>query len=223
MRGSRIRTKSLWGEPPSRFYRLLNRTEALFDRTQSLRIAILGCADGKFVLPAARRGHFVLAIDVDSVALFGGEKPGIGGKVWMPGLVSRLEQERLRSQVRVVHGDFARDAPIRLSHLVFTSGAVQYSRNTSNPMRVMVERMKSYVTRGGLLYVDYMLPSEDKYVGRQNCPGRREWTRYFQDSAWSLIYNRVLPPVVDRAHVEYTVDHYHHWGHLLVQRRGRNR
>src|SRR5690554_447379 len=50
-----VRTASLWGTPPSRYYQLLRRVEA--DKRERLAVAIVGCSDGKFVLPAARRGH----------------------------------------------------------------------------------------------------------------------------------------------------------------------
>jgi len=34
----------------------------------------------------------------------------------------------------------------------------------------------------------------------------------------------VLPPVIDHAHIEYQVDHFHRWGHLMAERpRGRDR
>ena len=216
--GTEVRTKSLWGPPPSRYYRLLRRAERLLGTRRPLTVAILGCADGKFVLPAARRGHRVVAIDVDPVALYGGEKPGLNGPVWMPGLVWRLDREGLRQRVQVVNGDFARDAPVFRCQLVLTSGALQYSRNCTNPMSSMIRSVKRYVAPGGLLYVDYMLPYESKYQGRQNCPGREAWNEYFLESRWRFFYNRVLPPVIDRAHVEYPVDHLHQWGHLLTQR-----
>jgi len=82
----------------------------------------------------------------------------------------------------------------------------------------MIRRVKNYVALRGLLYVDYMLPYETKYRGRQNCPGREAWSNYFCDSGWKLFYNRVLPPTIDRAHVEYPVDHFHQWGNLLARR-----
>ena len=99
------------------------RAETLLGTGKPLAVAVLGCADGKFVLPAARRGHRVVAIDVDPVALYGGEKSGLEGPVWMRGLVWRLDKERLRQRVRVINGDFARDAPVCCCQVVVTSGA----------------------------------------------------------------------------------------------------
>ena len=59
-------------------------------------------------------------------------------------------------------------------------------------MANMVRRVKSYIGRKGLLYVDYMLPYESKYKGRQNCPTRSVWAAYSQERGWRLVYNRVL-------------------------------
>ena len=39
-----------------------------------LTACVVGCSDGKFVLPLLRRGHAVSAYDIDAVAIFGGEK-----------------------------------------------------------------------------------------------------------------------------------------------------
>ncbi len=212
------RTASLWGQPPSRLYRFLRLVEAEFPE-QQLRIAILGCSDGKFVLPTARRGHHVLAIDVDDIALFGGEKIGSWGLVRMPGLVERLKVEGLENLVRVVHGDFVSYHSDKLYHGVFTSGAVQYSRNLKHRVIKIIAAVQSFVMLGGYLYVDYMLPLEPRHLGRENFPTRRQWQEFFITSRWRVLYNRVLPPLPEKAHVDNPVDHYHHWGHLLAQRR----
>lgn len=211
------KTTSLWGRPPSRYYALLRRAESsrLAGR---LHLAVLGCSDGKFVLPAARRGFTVLAVDVDEIALFGGTKIGPDGPIHMPGLRARLESEGLSHQVEIVYGDLVEYEPTRPSDVVLTSGALQYSRNMKHPMDEMVGRLQSHVDINGLIYVDYMLPMEDRYRGRDNYPDRRQWARYFAGNEWRMIHHRVLPPQFEAAHVDLPVDHEHHWGHLMAQR-----
>jgi hypothetical protein len=212
-----MKTSSLWGAPPTRYYSFLKRVEQHF-HSQPINVAILGCSDGKFVVPAARRGHTIFAIDVDEVALFGGVKEGPQGRVHMPGLVTRLEAEGLLDRVQVVYGDFVSHRPVVPSEAVFTSGALQYSRNLIHTMDQMVQSVQLYIKPEGYLYVDYMLPLEEKYEGRNNYPGRATWSSYFSDDQWQVLYNRVLPPVFESAHVDNPLDHYHHWGHLLVHR-----
>jgi SAM-dependent methyltransferase len=208
----------MWGNPPSRFYRLLQIVEAAFP-VRSLSIAILGCSDGKFVLPAARRGHRVLAIDIDRVALFGGEKPGVGGVAWMPGLVARLQQEKLHDRVNVIEADFVGGGPPqRAAHLAVTSGSIQYSRNLRHSVRAIVASIQSYVRPRGYLYVDYMLPTEEKHRERENFLVRGALRALFPATEWQILYDRVLPPQPEKAHVDNPVDHFHHWGHLLARR-----
>lgn len=216
---TRGRTTSLWGRPPSRYYAYLRRLEEhVNDRKPSL--AVLGCADGKFVLPAARRGFHVSAVDLDGVALFGGLKPvGVGGPVEMPGLTARLKAEGLTKTVEVVQCDFAEVAAPSLHDGVLTSGAIQYSRNMPRDADYMLTAAIRYARQGGFVYLDYMLPYEAKYVGRPNCPPAEWWRSHLSSrSDIEVLYNRVLKPTLDRAHVEYPVDHYHHWGHALLRR-----
>lgn len=212
-----MKTASLWGTPSSRYYRFLRRVKESSGK-ENPTLAVLGCADGKYVIPAARLGFEVWAIDVDEVALFGGYKQDASGEVHMPGLAARVEAEKLGDLVEVVHGDFMESPPGRKFDSVFTSGALQYSNNTEYTLEQMVDAVGDCVRPGGLLYIDYMLPYEEKYKGRPNCPQAPWWKEYFNSRPhWVVKYNRVMQPVIDRAHVEYPVDHYHQWGHVLAE------
>lgn len=210
-----MKTASLWGRPPSRYYSFLKRLKGRFPDARRLTLTVIGCADGKFVLPAARMRIRVVAVDVDEIALFGGQKDG----VHMPGLEQRLRSEELTDQVKIVCGDFMSAGADSQAHGVLTSGALQYSRNLSHRLDDMVHRVTDHAIVNGLFYIDYMLPYEDKYKGRLICPEAGWWKNYFRSrDDWQVIYNRVLPPVVDHAHIEYPVDHFHQWGHLMALR-----
>lgn len=214
-----MKTASLWGTPPTRFYTYLRR---LKDRSTDgeLSLAVLGCADGKFVLPAARQGIKVWAIDIDELTLFGGYKESEGESVHVPGLAARLKAENLEHLVEITHGSFFDVHPNRTFDGVFTSGSFQYSNNIERGLDNMVTQVGSLVRDGGLLYIDYMLPYEEKYQGRPNCPEADWWKDYFRSNPeWNVIYNRAMPPTLDKAHLDYPVDHYHQWGHLLAERR----
>jgi hypothetical protein len=67
-----MKTKSIWGKPPKRIYKLIKLAEKMYG--DNFTTCIVGCSDGKFLLPFARKSHFVFGYDVDEVALFGGEK-----------------------------------------------------------------------------------------------------------------------------------------------------
>lgn len=211
-------TSSAWGPAPSRYYAFLARLSSLSDLRADFDLAVLGCADGKFVLPAARRHLGVLAVDIDPIALYGGKKPGIGGEVNILGLQGRLTREGLLPYVETRCTDFRYASP-SLSRAVFVSGAIQYSFNMPDTAADILKAVIAHVAPGGLLYIDYMLPFEWKYRGRPNCPPPQFWREWpLQQEGWRTLWNRVLPPVRDRAHIEYPVDHFHQWGHLLMQR-----
>lgn len=83
----------------------------------------------------------------------------------------------------------------------------------------MVDAVCDLVRVDGLVYFDYMLPLEKKYKGRENCPEAQWWKDHFAGRPdFQVLHHRVLPPVLDKAHIEFPVDHYHQWGHLLVRR-----
>lgn len=186
------------------------------------RLAVLGCADGKFVLPAARRNYAVLAIDVDQVALFGGTKEDQSGTVHIPGLVSRLVSEGLDKGVTVRCGDFVALRPeYGLFPAVHTSGSIQYSLNLPRTAGEILKAALGYVAPGGFFYIDYMLPYEDKYKGRPNCPDWSWWRSTIDGlTGWRTLHHLWRPPVLDLPHVEFPTPHFHQWGHALLRRDG---
>jgi hypothetical protein len=136
----------------------------------------------------------------------------------MPGLRERLVVEDLSHLVTLVHQDFIEYRPTRRFHAVFTSGAIQYSRNLKYPFEEIVKKLKSFAVHQGYIYVDYMLPMNEEQKGRSNFPSKAAWSCLFDVKGWQVIHNRVLPPMFERAHVDNPVDHYHHWGHLLAKK-----
>lgn len=216
-----MKTASLWGPPPTRFYRFLRLLESELSLGQR-RIAVLGCADGKFVLPAARRGYDVLAIDVDRIALFGGTKEDQSGTVRIPGLASRLLSEGLDKGVTIRCGDFVALRPeCDLSPAVLTSGSIQYSLNMPRTAEELLNAALGYVAPGGFFYIDYMLPYEDKYKGRPNCPDWSWWQSTLDRlTGWRILHHRWGRPVLDPPHVEFASPHFHQWGHALLRRDG---
>jgi SAM-dependent methyltransferase len=196
---------------------MLRYVEQQLER-RALRLAVIGCADGKFVLPAARRGYQVLAVDIDGIALFGGMKTGPGGPTHMPGLQARLAAEGLLGQVSIRHSDLMDLGESWKADIVFSSGALQYSRNLRHRMADMIEKIKDQGCGNAFVYFDYMLPLQPEHVGRDNYPSRQLWEAFFHAPQWEIISHRLLRPQFEAAHVDLPVDHEHHWGHLFARR-----
>ncbi|MCK5601106.1 hypothetical protein KAR91_04500 [Candidatus Pacearchaeota archaeon] len=212
-----MKTKSLWGSPPGRFYNFLRRVEGAVGE-RPIQIGILGCADGKFVLPCARKGYQVLAIDTDHVALFGDSTDGHKGAGEREGLIHRLKKERLERYVSIFCDDFVHFSPSKRCHAVYTSGAINYSYDTRYSVSDMINKISTFVDDGGLIYFDYMLPLSGQMKKQRYYFKKGELRSYFQTPDWKLLYDRVLPPRLEKAHFGSPVDHYHHWGYLCVQK-----
>lgn len=214
------KTRSMWGAAPSRYYRWLNNALRESD-AQSLRLAVLGCSDGKFVLPAARRGVETLAMDIDPISLFGGEKVATNGQpIYMPGLHWRLETEGLANRVNVILGDLATTRVEPPCDLVFISGALQYSVNLQHTMANMIASVKSCVAPGGRLYIEYMLPLEERHKGLDNYPDQKTWHTFFSGDGWRITSHRITPAGIDRRRdLQIFAKHkYAQWGHLMAER-----
>ncbi len=212
------RNGSTWGKPSGRYFRFLSRVgrEAL-GRAPSL--TVVGCADGKFVLPAARRGWDVAAIDVDSRMIDGcPPEPALGVPEPVAGLRERLRREGLDQRVTVVLGDFMTADFPRRSDALWTSGSLQYSNNANHTIEALTDRLRDLVTRTGLVYIEYMLPVEPRLKGRPNCPPEHWWRHAFPRRGWHVLSHTVRHKQPDGPHPYAPFPHAHSWGRLLARR-----
>jgi hypothetical protein len=209
-----MRTKSVWGPAPTRYYRFLHR---VID--QGVRdVVVLGCADGRFVMGFARAGIPTTAVDIDRISLWGGPKKFPDGIRIIPGLAKRLQEEGLQGNVTIIEDDYV-TSNLGGHGAAFTSGSIHYSYNLRHTLRDIVAAIVRSVTANGLLYVDYMLPMEKKHKGRPNYPERGVLVREFELQGCDVIYDRYSGPRLERAHVEQPHDHYHSIGYILAIRR----
>ena len=66
----KMKTESIWGPPPKRFYDFLKYTDKY---NLDKNILIIGCSDGRYVFPSVMKGFSVCAIDIDYEAIYGGK------------------------------------------------------------------------------------------------------------------------------------------------------
>ncbi len=233
-------TTSVWGHPPSRFYRLIRRLEAVVER--QLSACVVGCSDGKFVLPLLRREHTVAAFDIDDVALFGGSKvfplprktvtrqpyvsfeqaeslPTLPSETRsVAGLEQRIDIERVSSSAKIHHQDFYHCPPGDQFDLVFTSCSMQYKNNQDLPIDSIIRCLQSHVAPAGFLAIEYMLPLEDCHAWKAPHFLRTGQMRdHFRQKSWCIMYCReARRPLFEEAHVDRPQDHYHRFGYVLA-------
>ncbi len=183
----RVKTPSIWPAANQRFFRFLKGIE---DRNFPKTLAILGCSDGSYVLPAAKRGFAVLAIDTDHVALYGGVIPLYRNNVEVMGLTNRLKVEGIESQVTVVCDDCFSYNPRNTFSGVFTSGLIHYQDNSHYPLSQIINGIQSYVAPGGLLIMEYIHPSDENNDPLRHFPTAKELVQYFQVKDWKVTSNK---------------------------------
>jgi SAM-dependent methyltransferase len=211
----RAKTASTWGTPPRRYYRFLERVERAVGHRPTL--TVVGCADGKFVLPAARRGWNVQAVDIDPNMIDGcPEMPEIGVREPIAGLRVRLETEGLTERVLVQLSDFM-TAELSPSDALWTSGSLQHPANASREPAALTVRLRQLLHPGGLAYIEYMLP-EDQLAGQPHCPTSDWWQTEFPRQGWRVFSHRLYADLVDAPHPYKPWAHTHSWGRMIAAR-----
>ncbi len=234
-----MKTKSIWGNPPTRLYKLLNLAKQ--EWRKDFTACIVGCSDGKFLMPFARDHIKVTGYDIDEIALYGGIKefPIVKEKIkhsYSPnfkskdfeletkkvlGITERLEIENLNQYATIEKRDFYRTLPTDKFNVVFTSCSLHYSANQDFTLEDKTKRLQDIVLPNGYLYIDYMMAiDENDYVNYPTSKFYRknEIKNYFNDD-WEIISFRENKfPTFEGAHVDCVRDHFHRFGYILARK-----
>lgn len=235
-----MRTKSIWGNPPKRLYKLINLAKEKYGK--DFTACIVGCSDGKFLMPFAREHIKVTGYDIDEIALYGGEKdfPIVEEKIiyqYSPnfssidyklerkrvyGIIERLQIENLENYATIEKRDFYKTNNKEQFDVVFTSCSLHYSVNKDFTLEEKTKMLQDIVKPNGLLYMDYMMAiDEDDY---ETYPSNKfyrkgEIKNYF-DNNWEIISCRENEkPSFEGAHVDCVRDHFHRFGYVLAQKK----
>lgn len=236
-----MKTKSIWGCPPSRLYKLIKLAEQNFPA--GFNACIVGCSDGKFIFPFARKGHHVTGYEIDKSALFGATKefpifdkikpmPYIGTyslasfptkSMSYMGCIEKTKIEGLENLVNIEERNFYLNPPQEQFNVVFTSCSFQYSINAAKTLKEKTQIIQNIVKPNGLLYIDYMMAidendyqtfPENKYLRKG------DMAKYFNISDWDIIsFRENNLPSFEHAHTEHPYHHYHRFGYILAQKR----
>ncbi len=182
-------------------------------------LVVVGAADGKFVLPAARCGWQVVAVEIDRAMVDGCPAcPRMGIVEAVPGLRARLQTERLSAHVDIHIADYMTDYSIPAGHALYVSGALQYSFNSHYGIQDMVRRLRSLVLKDGFALLEYMIPDTPKLQRRANCPPPHWWDASFPALGWRVLRHTTAYDVLDLPHPYVPEPHRHSWGRLLARR-----
>jgi len=209
------KTRSVWQDTRTFF-------PIFFDllKTRGLTsVCVIGASDGKFVLPLARRGIRVVAIEQDPRALHGGPVTLPGPvETTMPGLRKRLTAEGLTDLVQVVQADLLGLAEgMNPVDAVWTSCSWHYSRNHARPLADFITVMNNLCRpRGGILGAEYMMPVEPRHLSIEHYPPEGHVRRFFP--GWTINWETYTPPFVEAPHVDQLAEHIHRMGLIIATR-----
>lgn len=237
-----MRTKSCWGYPPSRLYKFIQKVKPIIP--EHATVCVVGASDGKFVFPFLRQGFDVTAVELDEVALYGGLKMfpvrenGIEKmeyvmtenspkyqrllvkEVNIEGLVKRAEKEDLLRNLHIKVMNYYKE-PVTVQYdIVFTSCSIPYECNLDISIDSIMATLKSSVKINGYLYMDYLMPLEDRHTWKTEHYFRSgEIKRYFESDEWAIQYSyEQKKPIFEVAHVDRPEDHFHRFGYILAKR-----
>lgn len=234
-----MKTKSIWGNPPTRLYKLLNLAKKEWGK--NFTACIVGCSDGKFLMPFARDCIKVTGYDIDDIALYGGYKefPIIKEKTKYPyspnfkskdfdlerkkvlGITERLELENISQYATIEKRDFYRSLPTNKFNVVFTSCSLHYSANQDFTLEDKTKKLQKIVLPNGYLYIDYMMAIDENDYN--NYPiskfyRKNEIKEYFNND-WEIIsFRENKLPTFEGAHVDCVKDHFHRFGYILARK-----
>ena len=235
-----MKTKSIWGNPPTRLYKLLNLAKN--DWGKNFTACIVGCSDGKFLMPFAREKIKITGYDIDDIALYGGYKdfPIVKEKQKheysvnfkskdfelerkrVLGITERLSIEKLEQFATIEKRDFYRTNSTEKFNVVFTSCSLHYSANKDFTLEEKTKKLQEIVLPKGYLYIDYMMAIDENDY--ENYPSNKfyrkdEIKKYFNTDEWEILsYRENNNPSFEGAHVDCVRDHFHRFGYILARR-----
>jgi SAM-dependent methyltransferase len=209
-----MRTSSLWENTLSFFPQfLVSLRESV---AAGATVAVVGASDGKFALPLAALGYYVVAIERDPRALHGGEVQLPGDvATHAVGLIARLKLEDLQDQVQIVERDFLSDPSPSPCDAVWTSCSWHYSINHHRPLADFITGMQRLVRPGGLFGAEFMMPIEQRHFLIEHYTSPERLSRYF-GADWTILLTLRTGEFTERAHVGQLREHTHRMGLLLA-------
>lgn len=210
-----IKTPSIWGNPGNFFYDFLRDVEkSKLPKT----ICVLGAGDGRYVIPAAMGGFKCTAIDVNTIHLYG----GLDNDSKLPnkhvlGLQKRvLLQGGIENSVNIINGDFVSLTNKKQHSGVFIQAAFHYDVNSQYSTDELLTSIGKYVSKGGLLYIEYIHATGDNLRSGQKYLTAKELETFFS-KGWKVLKNQVVE-YIDKKNPRHPGKHKLLWGTFYVQK-----
>ena len=213
---NKIKTKSVWQNTKTFFPLFADFIEK--QQKNSLTICIIGASDGRFVIPLAKNGYQVIAIENDPILINGGVVDGPNKKkIDVLGLKKRIEIEKVSSNVKIIENNFF-DVDLSFSvDAIFTSSTWDCSLNHSHPVKVYLDKMIKIVKPTGLFCAEYMMPCEEKHKNIEHFLEEGKINIFFNKN-WQVLEEFYTPIFEDNPHIGKIIPHKHRMGFFMAKK-----
>lgn len=208
-------TKSVWQETktffPLFFHYLIDTLP------DGGTICIVGASDGRYVIPLAKEGYLVTAIESDPILINGGVVTGPNDtEIMITGLRKRLDTEDVTAKVKIINNNFLEINFPLLGDAIFTSSTWDCSINHSQPLRKYIEKMQKIVKIGGVFCAEYMMPCEPHHYTVEHFLEEKAINEYFNSEKWEIVEEFYTPIFKDKPHIGKITPHNHRMGYFMA-------
>lgn len=204
----------LWDKPNRRYFIFLNKIK---EKGLPLDLCVLGASDGNYVIPAAKKGFIVTAIENDPIALYGGKVLKGDKEFSTAGLVTNVKREGVKKFVKIYDSDYITS---RISHSfsgVFTSGSIHYQGNSKHSFKRIMQRIQKYVSVKGLLLIEYIHTSKENWDPKRHFINTNKMSSFFREPAWTIFSNK-RKTYLEKSNPRNPKRHRIVWGRLYAIR-----
>lgn len=212
----KYKTKSIWPSPGKRFYNFLNYASK---NNLSKNILIIGCSDGTYVIPSAKRGFQVTAFDIDKEAIYGGNDLEIDNKIIKYlGLKKRIELEGdAGDKIEYQLCDFMNYNKNKKFSLVFTSGSIHYAYNSKYSVKNMIFKMLDMLEENGMLLLEYIC-KDNNTDNTRHFLSKKEINDIIYGYTGVKIISHKLKAYTESANPRNKKSHEITWGRVYVKK-----
>lgn len=213
----KIKTKSVWQNTKTFFPIFFDYL--IKEYGKKTKICIVGASDGRFVLPLAKYGYKILAIENDTVLIDGGTVSGPNDTtIKVLGLKKRLAIEKITSKVEILTKNFLDIKTSLKADAIFTSSTWDCTINHSRPLKEYIMRMQEIVKIGGIFCAEYMMPCEARHKKIEHFLEEKQINNFFDSRKWQILEEFFTPVFKDEPHIGKITSHNHRMGFFMAKK-----
>lgn len=177
------------------------------ENVQKMNTLLIGGADGKFAIPLSKISRTLTILECDDSCFIDTDE--------FESLPSKLQRYQL-DNTEVLQMDFQTFQTQKMFELIFTSCSWHYSRNREFGVWKFVDKILELSQSGTLLFLEYMMPSEDWHYNEERYLQERQLVDYISSKkSVEIIHSFYTDIFLEKAHFAVPYEHTHKMGAFM--------